>query len=478
MKTKIVTTIGPASSHYSTLEKLLLEGVSIFRINFSHGTHKEHKQTIDYIHELNRKHQRHAGILADLQGPKIRIGHFHRESVTLTKGKTVIFNCLHATDHPSHIPVDYSGFARDVSAGEHIQIDDGRLLLEVLKSCESSGQVSAKVLYGGDLLPRKGINLPNTRINLPALTEKDHEDLIFILEQKVQWVALSFVRSASDVVELRHHISKRLQRKAPLIISKIEKPEALMDLENIIEKSDALMIARGDLGIEVPLEEVPLIQKKIVRECMKKAKPSIIATQMMEGMVKNFSPTRAEVNDVANSVMDGADALMLSGETSVGHNPVRVVQVMKKIIEHVEKTEDLYYKELPAEGNKRSRRFISSSVIYNACEMAQQIDAKAIVGLTNSGYSAFQIAARRPAANVYIYTSNRSILSKLSLVWGISGFYYDKFISTDHTIEELILHLKKNKIISAGDMVINVTTTPLEKDGKTNMLKLSMVQDY
>ncbi|MFO8053651.1 MAG: pyruvate kinase [Bacteroidales bacterium] len=474
MKTKIITTIGPASSDYATLERFILEGVNIFRINFSHGTHREHQETIGRIHELNRKYETHAGILADLQGPKIRVGDLRGSFIALKKDEEVTLVCNKIQQQGDEIPVDYKDFALDVNVGECIQIDDGRLLLEVIRK-ESDFSVKAKVLYGGKLYSRKGINLPNTHINLPALTEKDFTDLDFILGQKVQWVALSFVRYASDIIELRRYIGKKLKRKAPLLVAKIEKPEALIDLEKIIEMADALMIARGDLGIEVPLEEVPLIQKKIIRECMKKAKPSIIATQMMEGMIKNFSPTRAEVNDVANSVIDGADALMLSGETSMGHNPVRVVQVMKKIITHVEKSEDIYYKHLPAGGNKMNRRFISDSVIYNACEMARQIDAKAIAGITNSGYSAFQIAARRPKAQVYVFTGNRSILSKLSLVWGISGIYYNKFISTDHTITDILLQLKNKGITQSGDLVINLTTTPLEKQGKTNMVKLSIV---
>ncbi|MCF8331388.1 MAG: pyruvate kinase [Bacteroidales bacterium] len=472
MKTKIITTIGPASSDYYTLERFMLEGVNVFRINFSHGTHTDHEKTIKTIHQLNRKHERHAAIMADLQGPKIRIGKLTESFINLEEGDTVILECGKTEQEGSHIPVDYNGFSQDVRSEERIQIDDGRIVLEVIS--KEKELVKARVLYGGKLFPRKGINLPNTRIGLPALTEKDMEDLDFITSQRVQWIALSFVRSASDIIELKHHISKKINRKAPLIVAKIEKPEALDDLDNIIDTADALMIARGDLGIEIPLEEVPLIQKQIVRKCMTRSKPTIIATQMMEGMINNFSPTRAEVNDVANSVLDGSDALMLSGETSVGHNPVRVVQVMKKIIAHVEKHEDIYYKHFPPESNGHER-FISDSVIYNACEMAQQVDAAAIVGMTHSGYSAFEIAGQRPKAEIYIFTNNHSLLSKLSLVWGITGFYYDKFISTDHTIEDILMHLHKKKITKKDDLVINIASTPLEEYGKTNMMKLSIV---
>jgi pyruvate kinase len=473
MKTKIITTIGPASSSVDILEKLMLEGVDVFRINFSHGTHEDHQKTIENIHELNRKHKRHVAVLADLQGPKIRVGRLTHDSITLTEGTQVCFQCGLSEQQDDSIPVDYEGFASDVNAGEIIQIDDGRLVLKVVE--KEKNKVKAEVLYGGDLLPRKGINLPNTKISLPGLTDKDEKDLDFILGQKVQWIALSFVRSASDIIELRHRIAQKMNHKAPLIIAKIEKPEALQDLDNIVDTADAVMIARGDLGIEVPLEEVPLIQKKIVRSCMTKSKPTIIATQMMEGMIKDFSPTRAEVNDVANAVMDGADALMLSGETSVGRNPVRVVQVMSKIIAQVENFEDIYYKHFPPEENGYER-FISDSIVYNACEMAQQVNARAIVGMTHSGYSAFQIAGQRPKADIFAFTNNHSILSKLSLVWGVRGYFYDKFISTDHTIEDILMRLKTEGHINKGDLIVNIASTPLEEYGKTNMMKLSIVE--
>lgn len=472
MKTKIVATVGPSSSDFETLEKLMISGVNVFRINFSYGSHESHEEIIHYIHELNRKHKRHAAILADLQGPKIRVGKLLKESITIEKNQTIKLNYGHNQETEDIIPVNYEGFARDVREGEKIQIDDGRLVLEIT---DASGDiVEAKVLFGGGLKPRKGINLPNTQIALPALTDKDMEDLDFILTQKVQWIALSFVRSASDIIELRHHITRKKSRKAPLILAKIEKPQALDDLENIVDKADALMIARGDLGIEIPLEEVPLIQKKIVNQCITSSKPTIIATQMMEGMVSNFFPTRAEVNDVANSVLDGADALMLSGETSIGHNPVRVIEVMKKIINNVEEYDGIYYKHYPPKSTS-NERFISDSVIHNACEMAQQVNAKAIAGMSHSGYSAFQISSQRPRAEIFVFTNNHSLLSKLNLVWGVRGFYYDKFISTDHAIEDILLFLKNQNLISRNDFIINIASTPLEEYGKTNMMKLSVV---
>ncbi|MCF8219739.1 MAG: pyruvate kinase [Bacteroidales bacterium] len=473
LKTKIITTIGPASSDYKTLEEFMKEGVDVFRINFSHGNHAEHRKTIETIHELNLKHHCHAAILADLQGPKIRIGNLKYESLDLKEGDILHLQSGKLEQTDENVPVDYPGFSRDVMKGEQIQIDDGRIVLEAVGEIDKD-TVKAKVLYGGKLLSRKGINLPNTRISLPALTEKDMKDLEFILTQKVQWIALSFVRSAADIIELRHHISSKIREKSPLIVAKIEKPEALEDIDNIIDKADALMIARGDLGIEIPLEEVPLIQKDIVRKCMTRSKPTIIATQMMEGMISNFSPTRAEVNDVANSVLDGSDALMLSGETSIGHNPVKVVKVMKRIIAYVESHQDIYYKHFSPE-TLNNERFISDSIVYNACEMAEQVKASVIVGMTHSGYSAFEIAGQRPKARIFIFTNNHSILSKLSLVWGIQGFYYDKFISTDHTIEDILMLLQRNKLVNKGDFVINIASTPLDQYGQTNMMKLSVV---
>lgn len=473
IKTKIITTIGPASSDYETLEQFMKEGVDVFRINFSHGSHAEHAKTIETVHYLNKKYHCHAAILADLQGPKIRIGNLKNEAIDLKEGDVLLLQSGLTEQTGEEIPVDYPDFSRDVKKGEQIQIDDGRIILEAFSHVDKD-TVKAKVLYGGRLLSRKGINLPNTRLSLPALTEKDMEDLKFILTQKVQWIALSFVRSAADIIELRHQISGKVQEKSPLIIAKIEKPEALEDIDNIIDKADALMIARGDLGIEIPLEEVPLIQKDIVKKCMTRSKPTIIATQMMEGMISNFSPTRAEVNDVANSVLDGSDALMLSGETSIGHNPVKVVKVMKRIIAYVESHQDIYYKHFSPE-TQNNERFISDSIVYNACEMAEQVNASVIVGMTHSGYSAFEIAGQRPKARIFIFTNNHSILSKLSLVWGIEGFYYDKFISTDHTIEDILLMLQKNKLVRKGDFVINIASTPLDKYGQTNMMKLSVV---
>ena len=473
IKTKIITTIGPSSSDYETLESFMKEGVNVFRINFSHGNHAEHQKTIETISELNRKHKRHAAILADLQGPKIRIGKLKDDVLHLKEDEILHLRSGLIEQSGEAIPVDYPGFSNDVKEGEKIQIDDGLIILETICR-EDDNTVKAKVLYGGELLSRKGINLPNTKLSLPALTEKDKEDLDFILTQNIQWIALSFVRSASDIQELKDYINQKNQQEAPLILAKIEKPQALDDIDNIIDTADALMIARGDLGIEIPLEEVPLIQKQLVRKCMTRSKPTIIATQMMEGMISNFSPTRAEVNDVANSVLDGADALMLSGETSIGHNPVRVVRVMKRIISHVETHQNIYYKHFSPD-TLNDERFLSDSIIYNACEMAEQVDAKVIVGMTHSGYSAFEIAGQRPKSRIYIFTNNYSILSKLSLVWGIKGFYYDKFISIDHTIEDILRLLQKDKLVNTGDFVINIASTPLDQYGKTNMMKLSRV---
>jgi pyruvate kinase len=337
--------------------------------------------------------------------------------------------------------------------------------------------VKAIVSHGGILSSKKGVNLPNTKISLPCLTEKDLRDLDFALTQRVDWVGLSFVRSAADIIELKHLIQNFDQNVRAKVVAKIEKPEAISDIDNIIKETDAIMVARGDLGVEVPMQEVPVIQKMLVRKCLEASKPVIIATQMMESMITNISPSRAEVNDVANSVMDGADAVMLSGETSVGHHPVKVVEAMTKIIEHVEANSDIYDRENEApEVDLRNDRFLSDSICYTAAKMAQRTSAAAIVTMTHSGYTAFKLASHRPKAEIFVFTDNYDILTTLNLVWGVRGFYYDKNISTDHTIADIKFILKKSGKVNVNDIVINIASIPLSEMGKANMIKLSAVE--
>lgn len=473
-KTKIIATIGPVSSPPHVLKEMIMAGVDVCRLNFSHGSHADHLSVIETVHDINKELHTHIALLADLQGPKLRVGEVENNGVELKTGDVLVFSNRPCIGNASKVYMSYPQFPQDVKPGEKVLIDDGKLLFKVLHT-NRKDEVTAEVVYGGILRSKKGVNLPNTKISQPCLTEKDLKDLEFAVKHKVQWVALSFVRSAADIIEIRHVINKMTSGKKPLIMAKIEKPEALEEIDAIIHEADGLMVARGDLGVEMPLERVPMLQKMLVKKCIQAAKPIVIATQMMEGMINNFAPTRAEVNDVANAVMDGADALMLSGETSVGMFPVEVIRTMQRIINQVETYEDIYYRHVvPTESNPE--RYISDSVIYSACEMAHITDATAIVAMTHSGYTAMKLASQRPRSNIFIFTNNHSILSKLSLVWGVRGFYYDKFISTDHTIEDIIYRLRKMDFICEGDLVINIASTPISEKGKANTIKLSQVQ--
>lgn len=470
-RTKIVATLGPASSDKETLLAMMNEGMNVARINFSHGTYADHQQVIDTIRELNVETGFNVAILADLQGPKIRTLNMKDNGVDLISGSKVeIVTGEEIEGTAERFAINYSQLPSDVKPGEKIRLDDGKLELEVL-STNGNDSIQAVVNHGGVLSSKKGVNLPNTVISMPSLTEKDRADLEFALKQDVDWIGLSFVRSARDIIELKHIIKKN-KCKAK-IVAKIEKPEAIEDIDEIIRQSDALMVARGDLGVEIPMEDVPLVQKMLIKKCYLHAKPIIVATQMMESMIDNFTPTRAEVNDVANAVLDGADAVMLSGETSVGNFPVRVIEAMSKIVSKIEESDLIYHKEeLP---EKNQERFISDSICFNATRLGQRVDAKAIVTMSFSGYTAYKIASQRPKAPILVFTSNREILTQLNLIWGVKGIYYDKMVSTDHTIADIKYILKKQGLIEAGDLVINIASMPIESKGKSNMLKLSYV---
>lgn len=473
-KTKIVATIGPSSEELDKLEELILKGVNVCRINFSHGSHEDHLKVIDHVRTINNKHHVNTAILADLQGPKIRVGEMKNGSIELKENSTIIITTKPAEGTKDKIHINYDDFPKDVSKKEKILLDDGKLELEIIKT-NKRDEVEARVNYGGTLSSNKGVNLPNTKISLPCLTEKDLKDLEFALEHDLEWIGLSFVRSARDIIELKHLIDE--SQKISRVIAKIEKPEAIDDIEEIIKQTDGLMVARGDLGVEIPMEDVPLIQKMLVKKCLRAAKPVIIATQMMESMIDNVSPTRAEVNDVANAVLDGADAVMLSGETSVGKYPVKVIEAMVKIIQEVEKQEDIYNKEFPPEITEDGDdRFISDSICYNSCRLASRVDAKAIITMTHSGYTGFKVSSYRPKAGVFVFTHNHAILNTLSLLWGVHGFYYDKFVSTDHTIADIKYILKKEDWVNESDLVINIASMPITGKGKSNMLKLSEVE--
>ncbi|WP_242130906.1 pyruvate kinase [Aestuariivivens marinum] len=471
-KTKIVATIGPASSTREVLKGMLDEGVDVFRINFSHADYEDVKARINIIRELNKEFGYNAAILADLQGPKLRVG-VMKEEVVVSPGDEIIFATgMSFEGTKERVYMTYERFPQDAKPGERILLDDGKLIFEVV-STDNHTEVKAKVIQGGPLKSKKGVNLPNTNISQPALTEKDIEDAIFAIGQDVDWIALSFVRHAEDLMQLRDLIAEHSDYKIP-IIAKIEKPEAIENIDKIVSHCDGLMVARGDLGVEIPAQEVPLIQKQLVLRAKKARIPVIIATQMMETMISSLTPTRAEVNDVANSVMDGADAVMLSGETSVGSYPIQVIKQMANILKSVEDSDLIQVPQLPP--HIRTNRYITKSICYHAAIMANEIDAKAISTLTNSGYTAFQISAWRPSCHILVFTSNKRILTRLSLLWGVRAFYYDKFVSTDETIEDVNAIACKKGYLGVGDMLISLAAMPIQEKGMVNTLRVTEIK--
>ena len=471
-KTKVVATLGPATSSKEVLRSMMEAGADVFRINFSHANYDDVTERIKIIRELNDETGKNTSILADLQGPKLRVG-VMGEEVVVAPGDEISF----VTGEPfegnaERVYMNYASFPKDVKPGERILLDDGKLMFEVL-STNGKDTVKAKVIQGGPLKSKKGVNLPNTDISLPALTEKDIKDAIFAIGQDVDWMALSFVRFSQDLVDLQNLIKEHSEHKIP-IIAKIEKPEAVENIDKIVAYCDGLMVARGDLGVEVPAHEVPLIQKKLVLTAKKARIPVIIATQMMETMITSLTPTRAEVNDVANSVMDGADAVMLSGETSVGNYPVQVIEKMTSILSSVESSELISVPQNPP--HIKTKRYITKSVCYHAALMANEIQAKAISTLTNSGYTAFQISAWRPQAHILVFTSNKRILTQLNLLWGVKAFYYDKFVSTDQTIEDVNQIACKKGFLDVGDMLISLAAMPIKSKGMVNTLRVTEIE--
>ncbi|MDQ7960811.1 pyruvate kinase [Flavobacterium lindanitolerans] len=471
-KTKIVATLGPACSTKDVLKDMIDAGVNVFRINFSHADYTDVKARIDMIRELNEEFGYNTAILADLQGPKLRVG-VMKEDVIVSKGDIITFQT--AEDVPGtaeRVYMNYKQFPADVKPGERILLDDGKLIFEALES-NGISEVICRVVQGGPLKSKKGVNLPNTKVSLPALTQKDIKDALFAIENQVDWIALSFVRTSEDLQELQDLISKNSAHKIP-IIAKIEKPEGVENIDKIVAFCDGLMVARGDLGVEIPAQEVPLIQKKLVHRAKTARIPVIIATQMMETMITSLTPTRAEVNDVANSVMDGADAVMLSGETSVGNYPVQVIEKMTQIIEAVE---DSPLIQVPQNTPQiRTKRFITKSICHHAALMANVIKAKAICTLTNSGYTAFQISAWRPQSHILVFTSNKKILTQLNLLWGVNSFYYDKFVSTDDTVTDVNEIAREKGYVDKGDFLINLAAMPVVDKGMVNTLRVSEME--
>jgi pyruvate kinase len=470
-KTKIVATVGPASNTYERLGMLIREGVDVFRLNFSHGAHEEHLSVINTVRRLNKDMRTNVGLLQDLQGPKIRLGEVEGGGVEIKRGDKIKLICGEKEiSTATRLSTIYLGLARDVKPGDQILIDDGKIELKVLAT-DRDTEVDVEVVYGGLVKPRKGINLPDSEVSAPSMTEKDIEDLKFGLENDVDWIALSFARKADDIRFIKNLIAEA--GKTTRVVAKIETPDGLRNIDEIIALTDAVMVARGDLGVEVKMEEVPMAQKMIIEKCNKAGKPVIVATQMMESMITAPRPTRAETSDVANAVLDGADAVMLSAETAVGAYPAEVIRSMVGTILSVEsRSPKLFYKWWPVDA--AAPTFVEDSILSASCHLAKNTAARVITGLTGKGYTAFQLAKYRPKADIFIFTDNRPLLTVLSLVWGVRGFYYDRFNSTDSTIADIKNILTTTGNLKEGNVFITTGSMPISERGRANMVKVSV----
>jgi pyruvate kinase len=474
-KTKIVATVGPTSESKEQLLALANAGVNVFRLNFSHGTHADHLERLNRIREINKEHGLSLCVLQDLQGPKIRIGNVaEKDGVLITSGHKLILTNVEVLGTADKVSTPYDGMYNDVQIGDRILMDDGKL--EVKVTGIENSDVITEVVYGGYLKSKKGVNLPNTQVSMPSVTEKDYEDLDFGLEHDVEWIALSFVRRASDIQEVKDYI--KAKGKDTRVVAKIEKPEAIDNIDEIIAITDGIMVARGDLGVELPAEEVPMIQKMIVEKCNKAGKPVIVATQMLESMIDSPRPTRAEVNDVANSVLDGADAVMLSAETASGKYPVLAVENMTKTIEQVEKSGAVYFKYHAHVNENPGPDQLNDNVVMSACRLARDTNAKAIIGITRSGYTAQRLSHHRPKANLLVFTSNRRLMTTLGLYWGTKAIFYEgeETTSTDDLIDDIKQFLVDRGELAPGDVFINTLSMPISRHRKTNALKLSVVE--
>jgi pyruvate kinase len=473
-KTKIVATVGPACDTYDKLLELVKAGVNIFRLNFSHGTHENKAEVIDHIRKINKTQPYNIAILADLQGPKLRIGELEGGALKIENGDILTFTSKEKiVGTKERIYLSYPNLHKDVKVGEKILIDDGKIEV-VVAQITSTGDVKVRVSYGGILLPKKGVNLPDTAISLPAMTPKDFEDFEFIIKHELDWVALSFVRKAEDIINLKQRcIDKKSSIK---VMAKIEMPSALADLRNIVVESDGVMVARGDLGVELPVEKVPMAQRDIIRKCIHRGKPVIVATQMMESMIDRIKPNRSEITEVANAVLEGTDAVMLSAETATGQHPTLVVETMRKIILEVEATEYRYNREEDLRPLPHSPSFLSDAICYNACKIASDISANALVGMTQSGYTAFVLSSYRPKSPLYIFTKKKWLVNQLSLSWGVRAFYYDEEESLDDIIFDQIAILKERAFLKPGDTVVNTGSTPIHLHLPTNTLKITKIE--
>src|SRR5918993_4369395 len=468
-KTKIVATIGPSSNSKDMLRALIKEGVDVFRLNFSHGTHEDHFKVIQFVKELNKELGTKICLLQDLQGSKIRVNEME-PNIIIERGQDLVITTKEVLGNDKLVSTSYQNLPKDCKVGDMILIDDGKIELKIKEV--RSDDVLTEVVYGGLLKSRKGINLPFTKVSAPSLTEKDLKDLEFGLQNDVDWIALSFVRKAFDIQSLRAIIDSH--NSPARIVAKIEKPEALSNIDEIIAETDGVMVARGDLGVEIWMQEVPMVQKMLVEKCNKAGKPVIVATQMMESMIENPRPTRAETNDVANAVMDGADAVMLSAETAAGKFPIEVIRSMVRTISSVEKNQRMYFRFRDVDPS--SSIYINDSLVLAACKLAKDVGAKAIVGMTASGYTAFKSSSHRPNANIFVFTSNNTLINKMNLVWGTRAYHYDKTESTDDTIADVEEILKREGHVKSGDIFITLASMPIQERQRTNALKINIVK--
>lgn len=474
-RTKIVCTLGPASSDRDTIQRLVEAGMDVARMNFSHGSHDEHMERIENVRAASEHAGRTVTIMQDLQGPKIRVGQMKDDGVMLHEGQELVLTSDSVAEGTAErVHIDYPTLAEDVDPGGRILLDDG--LLELKVNAVSNGDVHTEVVIGGPLRSRKGVNLPHIRTSTPSMTDKDLEDLEFGLEVGVDIVALSFVRTAEDVQKLARHIDEAGRNTS--IIAKIEKPEAVDNIDAILEEVDGIMVARGDMGIEMAMEKVPSTQKFLIRQSLQAARPVITATEMLESMIENPRPTRAEASDVANAVLDGSDAVMLSGETAVGKHPVRVVQAMNQIIQEAESHRWKFRQGLDnPPGRLEQSGDITRSVSFTACRLAEQVGAKVIACLTNSGATARSIARHRPSMPLYAFTDNHRVVGRLGVLWGTEAFHIPFQDDTDRGIALVHRVLQEHHLVDPGDLVVMTAGMPLPARGRTNMVHVSRIKE-
>ena len=469
-KTKIVCTIGPASESEEILKKLVFEGMNVCRLNFSHGSYEEHKSRMDTIKKVREELDRPIGILLDTKGPEIRTGDFSLPEVQLNAGDKFTITMDDIVGDNNRCTVSYKELVNDVNAGDRILIDDGLIELAVISKTDKD--ILCEVINSGIVKNKKGVNVPNVKINLPAITEKDKSDIIFGIENGIDYIAASFVRKASDVLAIREVLENNGGEYIK-IISKIESQEGVDNIDEILEVSDGIMVARGDLGVEIPTEDIPMVQKNIIKKCNDLSKYVITATQMLDSMIRNPRPTRAEVTDVANAIFDGTDAIMLSGETAAGKYPVEAVKMMTKIARATEESFD--YEHILKQKKSHMQTTITNAISHATCTTAMDLNAKAIITATSSGYTARMVSSYRPIAPVIATTSDPITYRQMSLIWGVYPLLNRDFNTTDDVIETSVQLSLGKDLISIGDLVVITAGVPVGQSGTTNLLRVHVV---